>query len=79
MRVARQSGVELMQRRTHLVLHAGDEPIAVERQSERRIVVFAFRGEVGRQILIRVAVAVGTDDPDLERNRSRSASSTQIS
>jgi hypothetical protein len=52
-------------RLTHFGLEIGDEAIGFERQLQRLIIRYALRLEVGREVLIGVAVSVGTDDPDL--------------
>ncbi len=50
---------------SHLGLQVGDEALGVERQLQRLVVVLAVRLEVGRQIVVGIAVAVGADHPDL--------------
>ena len=47
------------------LLQPGDEAVGVERRVDG-----AFPGKVGRQILVRVAVAAGADHPDLLRAQS---------
>ena len=64
-RVARQALVELGQCRVHLLSQAVDERAGVERQVERLIMAGALRVEVGRQVLVGVAVAVRACHPHL--------------
>ena len=63
--VARHADVENLERLAHFDLEIGDEAIRVERQLQRPIIRCALRLEVGREILVRVAISVGADDPDL--------------
>jgi hypothetical protein len=49
----------------HLGLQVGDEPLGVQRQLQRLIIAFAVALEVGRQVLVGIAVAVRPDHPDL--------------
>ena len=64
-RIARHAGVEGLKRLAHFGLEIGDEAIGIERQLQRLIIRCALRLEVGREILVRVAVPVGPDHPDL--------------
>ena len=63
--VGRQAGVQGVQRLAHLGLKVGDEAIGFERQVQRLVVRGSLRLEVGRHVVVRVAVAVGADHPDL--------------
>src|SRR3954468_16817613 len=60
-----QALVELGQCRVHLLSQAVDERAGVERQVERLIMAAALRVEVGRQVLVGVAVAVRACHPHL--------------
>ncbi len=64
-RILLQSGIQGTQGLVHLGLQVGDEPLGVQRQLQRLIIPFAVALEVGRQVLVRIAVAVGPDHPDL--------------
>ena len=64
-RVLREAAVERLKRLDHVGAHASNEGLGVPRQAERGVVRVPVDLEVGRQILVGVAVAVGTHDPDL--------------
>jgi hypothetical protein len=64
-RVARQPAVELRQCIGHLRPQRVGEGPRLGGQVEPRVAGRAARGEVGRQVLVRVAEAVGPDHPDL--------------
>jgi hypothetical protein len=60
-----QCAIEHCQRVRHLLLQAGDEGVRVQRLAQGLVVGLAAHCEVGRQIIIRIAVAIGASDPDL--------------
>ncbi len=62
--IARHAGVKDVERLTHFGLEIGDEAVRVEGQLQRLIIRCALSLEIGRKILIRVAVSVGADHPD---------------
>jgi hypothetical protein len=62
--IVRHAGVKDVKRLTHFGLEIGDEAVGVERQLQRLIIRCALSLEVGRKILIRVAVSISADHPD---------------
>ena len=65
LRVARQAGVQRAQRRPEPALQLGCEGTGVLCQVQARVGAIALGLEIGRQVLVGIAVAVGADDPDL--------------
>jgi hypothetical protein len=64
-RVDRQTGVQHPERFSHFGLKIGDVPLRIERQIQRLIISRSPRTEVGRKVVVRVAIPIGADDPDL--------------
>jgi hypothetical protein len=59
-----QAIIQGSQRLAHLVLQLTDETIGIEGEIQRLVVFIAVRVEIGRQILLRIAISIGADHPD---------------